>query len=153
MTEQEIMDAQAANGEREFYLMKVGLFYHAYGNGAFALARLTGYRVREKTRRGGALPTAGFPADAMGKVEECMRAAGARLQPLSDGGRLYLFAGADGTPDASLVKASMPREGKAGDDAMQAVKHELLAFDVARSTPLEALLLIDRLQRRLREQP
>lgn len=44
MTEQEILKLQDANGNREFYLMLIGKFLHAYGHGAFALARATGYR-------------------------------------------------------------------------------------------------------------
>ena len=52
---------QEANGNEEFYLMLIGKFLHAYGHGAFALARATGYRVRRKPRKGGEVLTCGFP--------------------------------------------------------------------------------------------
>ena len=45
MTEQEILRLQEVNGQRSFYLVLVGKFLHACGNGAFALSRATGYRV------------------------------------------------------------------------------------------------------------
>ena len=48
MTEQEILRLQEANGQRSFYLVLVGKFLHACGNGAFALSRATGYRVVRK---------------------------------------------------------------------------------------------------------
>ena len=39
MTEKEILQQQESNGQTAFYLMAVGMFYHAYGCGAFALSR------------------------------------------------------------------------------------------------------------------
>ena len=45
MTEKEILQEQESNNQKAFYLIAVGMFYHAYGCGAFALARVTGYRV------------------------------------------------------------------------------------------------------------
>ena len=45
MTEKEILQEQETIGQTAFYLIAVGMFYHAYGCGAFALARATGYRV------------------------------------------------------------------------------------------------------------
>ena len=52
MTERDILDRQEQNGNSEFYLMLIGKFLHAYGNGAFALSRSTGYRVLRKQRKG-----------------------------------------------------------------------------------------------------
>ena len=49
MTEREILDKQEQTGNQEYYLMLVGSFLHAYGNGVFALARATGYRVHIET--------------------------------------------------------------------------------------------------------
>ena len=50
MTEKEILQQQESNGQTAFYLMAVGMFYHAYGCGAFALSRATGYRVLSMPR-------------------------------------------------------------------------------------------------------
>lgn len=61
MTEKEILQQQESNGQTAFYLMAVGMFYHAYGCGAFALSRATGYRVLRKHRKHGDILTCGFP--------------------------------------------------------------------------------------------
>ncbi len=50
---------QDENQRNAFYLMAVCMFYHAYGNGAFALARATGYCVLRKHRKGGDILTCG----------------------------------------------------------------------------------------------
>ncbi len=51
MTEKEILEHQQQTGNSEFYLMLIGKFLHAYGHGAFALSRGTGYRVMRKQRK------------------------------------------------------------------------------------------------------
>ena len=63
MTEKEILQQQESNGQTAFYLMAVGMFYHAYGCGAFALSRATGYRVLPKHRKGGDILTWVRPGD------------------------------------------------------------------------------------------
>ena len=65
MTEKEILQQQEVNEQKAFYLIAVGMFYHAYGNGAFALARATGYRVLRKHRKHGDILTCGFPANQL----------------------------------------------------------------------------------------
>ena len=65
MTEQELIRKQEEGGNETLYLMKVGMFFHAYDAGAFALARLMHYRVKRKARKGGReVLVAGFPADS-----------------------------------------------------------------------------------------
>lgn len=59
MTEKEIQQQQELNEQKTFYLIAVGMFYHAYGCRAFALARATGYRVLSKHRKGGDILTCG----------------------------------------------------------------------------------------------
>jgi len=41
MTEREILERQESTGNREYFLVLVGSFLHAYGHGAFALSRAT----------------------------------------------------------------------------------------------------------------
>ena len=78
MTEQEILRLQEVNGQRSFYLVLVGKFFHACGNGAFALSRATGYRVVRKQRRWGEVVLCGFPIDRFDLVRDRIRAAGGR---------------------------------------------------------------------------
>ena len=78
MTEREILERQEQTGNQQFLLVLVGSFLHAYGNGAFALARVTGYRVRRKQRRWGEVLTCGFPAIHFDRVRLQVYAAGGR---------------------------------------------------------------------------
>ena len=91
MTEQEIIEKQQATGIS--YLMRVGLFFHAYNGAAFALARLTGYQVRRVHRRQGDIFQAGFTANSFDKVRGQLADAGITLQ---GGGDLWWFEGGDG---------------------------------------------------------
>ena len=59
---------QEQTGNREFYMILIGSFMHAYGNGAFALSRATGYRVMRKRRKAGNLVTTGFPIASLEQV-------------------------------------------------------------------------------------
>ena len=60
------------------------MFYHAYGYGAFALSRATGYRVLQRIRETG------------GVVEQM-------------GEKIFLFRGLDGTPDESMIAEQKPQ--------------------------------------------
>ena len=51
MTEKEVLDLQQERGNQEYFLILMGSFLHAYGNGAFALSRAAGYRVMPKQRK------------------------------------------------------------------------------------------------------
>ena len=76
MTEKEVLDLQAERGNQEFFLILVGSFLHAYGHGAFALSRATGYRVMRKQRRQlGEVLTTGFPVAQLDAVREKVFAA------------------------------------------------------------------------------
>ncbi len=146
MTEQEILTAQERNGNKEFYLMLVGSFYHAYGHGAFCLARATNYRVMRKKRKYGEVLTCGFPATKFMHVESLFKSAGAFLTLMSNG--IYRFSGFDATPDDSLVCEPAPRPFAAStapkDDP---VRKKLKAFQLSASTPMDAMVLVNELQR------
>ena len=102
MTEKEVIQKQEENGQQEFYLIQIGSFIHAYGQGAFALARATGYKVKRKHRKLGEVLTAGFPVTRIEQVMEKIVAAGGEAAPLEDG-KTWLFNGIDGTPDESMI--------------------------------------------------
>ena len=85
MTEQELIKKQEEGGNSTLYLMKVGMFFHAYEAGAFALARLMHYRVKRKARKGGReVLMAGFPADRLEVVAERIVAAGGKVLSQTD---------------------------------------------------------------------
>ena len=161
MTEKEIIDLQEKSGNQVFYLMLVGKFFLAYGHGAFALSRGTGYRVMRKPRKTGPVITCGFPIERLDTVLQRVRDAGGRIEPLEQ--RLYRFSGLDGTPDERMVCEQMPataRSGATGDTVVgQAavptgcgdwLREAVLSFNLSMSTPLDAMNFIGRLQQKLK---
>ena len=160
MTEKEILQLQDENQQTAFYLIAVGMFYHAYGCGAFALARATGYRVLRKHRKHGDILTCGFPANQLEMVLQRIREAGGEVE--QTGEKTFLFRGLDGTADEKLVKqdpthSPSPEKGGElrGDSPRRAgdwLADELLSFNLSLSTPMDAMNLIARLQKRLRDE-
>ena len=109
MTEKEILQQQEGNGQKAFYLMAVGMFYHAYGCGAFALARATGYRVLRKHRKGGDILVCGFPANQLETVLQRIREAGGEVE--AAGEKAFLFGFADLTACQALKTANIRAGG------------------------------------------
>lgn len=158
MTEQEILAWQEHTGNHEFYLILIGSFMHAYGNGAFALARATGYRVMRKRRKAGNLVTTGFPIASLEQVRACIAAAGGELERIDD--KTYVFRGIDGTPDDQMVKEPhctppytkpVPRSVPVGRDKLQWLKDAIQNFNLSMSTPMDAMLFIGTLQQQLKD--
>ncbi len=153
MTEQELIAKQVGNGNRTLYLMKVGMFFHAYEAGAFALARLMRYRVKRKARKGGReVLVAGFPADRLPVVAERIRAAGGEVLTRTD--TWVEFAGLDCTADASLVDE--PKTAAVGEPQAAAGgkadewKRKILEYDLSQSTPLQAMNFLASVQKELK---
>jgi len=163
MTEKEILDKQEAADNREFYLMLIGRFYHAYGNGAFALSRVTGYHVRRKQRKLGEVLVLGFPIDRFDSVRDRVRDAGGEMEPVD--GKTWLFRGLDGTPDLSMVSEPKPSpsvqsvvSSPPAEVRMEpapeinwledAVRH----FDLSMATPMDAMLFLNQLKQRLQRE-
>ena len=123
MTERELIQQQQELGDSRFLVTRSGKFFSAYGCGAFALARATGYRVMHRQRKGGNFVlTTGFPeshveAEALVSIPE-----------KTEGGQ-----------DRKGSKSSY-------DNSLQAM---ILSFDLSRSTPMDAMNFIDLLQKRI----
>ena len=142
-------------------MVLVGSFLHAYGNGAFALSRVTGYRVRRKQRKWGEVLTCGFPAIHFDLVRQQLRDAGGEVEQVDD--KTYLFRGPDGTPDPQMVCEPAPKpEPKpqtqyATTENLPAacgygwLAEAVRAYNLSQSTPMDAMLFISTLQQRLKE--
>ena len=158
MTEREILDKQEQTGNQEYYLMLVGSFLHAYGNGAFALARATGYRVLCKQRKWGEVLTVGFPASRLDLVRQRVRDAGGGVEQVDQ--KTFLFRGIDGTPDPAMVSEPARTGGqtrcepelKADQSPCDWLAEAVRGFNLSVSTPMDAMLFISSLQQRLSEQ-
>lgn len=155
MTEQDVLRRQEINGQTEFYLILAGQFYHAYGNGAFALSRAAGYRVLRRQRRRGTVLTAGFPASVLERVKQRIADKHGTVREVDE--KTLLFSGIDGTPDDSLVqepqpvlvpdaKTAVPAATDAPDESV--LLADLLSFNLSAATPIEAMLFLSNLQRK-----
>ena len=82
MTEREIITEQQNSGVR--YLMQVGMFIHAYEGAAFAVARVTGYKIRLVHRKGGDIRMLGFGAAQLEGVSRQMADQGMPLQQVDE---------------------------------------------------------------------
>jgi|GEM_PF-207792 len=160
MTEIEILDRQEQTGNREFYLMLIGRFYHAYGCGAFALARVTGYHVRRIQRKQGEVCVLGFPIDSFDSVRDKVRDGGGEMESID--GKTWRFSGLDGTPDLSIVLEPKPKsaEGRlslASETVSTAtapaacgwLENEVRNFDLSIATPVDAMIFVCSLKKRL----
>ena len=150
MTEQELIRKQEEGGNETFYLMKVGMFFHAYNAGAFALARVMHYRVKRKPRKGGReVLTAGFPANSLPTVMERIAAAGGNILSHSD--TWVEFSGLDCTPDDTLVDEPVANTKQtSSNNASEAWKRKILDYDLSYATPLDAMNFLSKVQRELR---
>lgn len=151
MTEQEIITEQRNSGNQKVFLQRVGTFYHAYDAGAFALARLTGYKVKRRKRRSGELLVAGFPATSLPKVRERAAAAGVHISHIVQGDdSVFLLSGADATPDNSLITPENNLLSSYDKNSLLSelleIRRELLGINLGELTPQEVVLGVRNLQ-------
>lgn len=152
MTEQELIAKHQQSDNVATYLMKVGMFFHAYEAGPFALARATGYRIKRKLRKGGReVLVAGFPAESLDAVIAKLKTAGATIIRHSD--TFVEMTGIDGTSNETLADSINPdgnyyrKENERTE--LRKLKELIHSFDLVSSTPIEALNFVDRLQKTL----
>jgi len=147
--EQELIKKQEESGNEVLCLMKIGYFFHAYNAGAYALARVMKYRVRKKVRRSGLeIITAGFPADNLQSVLECIKAAGGHI--LSQTDDWIEFTGIDCTSEG-IELVELEKKKKVLPEQVEPIKESELSkiirsYDLSRSTPIEAMIFISKLQ-------
>lgn len=151
MTEKEVLDLQQQSGNQELYLILIGSFLHAYGNGAFALSRVTGYRVMRKQRKQlGEILTTGFPISQLDNVRNKIYDAGGEIEKVDE--KTWIFRGINGTPDENLISELInptpgPSPKRGGEFGLA---DEILGFNLSMSTPMDAMNLIAKLQKQLK---
>lgn len=150
MTEQELIKKQEAGGNATLFLMKVGMFFHAYNAGAFALARLMHYRVKRKARKGGReVLVAGFPADSLPTVAERIEAASGKMLSKTD---VWVeFTGLDATEDDTLIDDT-PADTKktVPENPIREWERKIMDYDLSCATPLDALNFLAGIQKELK---
>lgn len=154
MKEKDIIDLQKKNGDKEFYLLKVGMFYHAYDCGAFALSRATRYKIKKKIRKNGdEVLVCGFPLSSIEKVKECVKDIGGAISSVNDNQDIYLIKDIDGSPDLSMVDVSSIKAKKEQNQISkykEDIIHEILCFDINNSTPVSAWLFLMKIQEKIK---
>lgn len=140
------------------FLMRVGLFFQAYGRAAFVVARLTGYKIRRVHRTWGDIHLLGFNALQLDAVRATMAEHGITLTKEDEEGNLWHFEGGDDSVDESMVQASAPKSPRfsppvadppqVADHDDRALAAEVLGFNLASATPMEAMLFLNELQKR-----
>ncbi len=156
MTEQEVLAKQDSETGSRYYLVHIGLFFQAFGNGAFALHRATGYAVRRLRRKTGDVFMAGFPSKQIEVVCQRLREKGARVVTYNE--RLRSFSGIDGTPDLSIVVEPRTPAPKVADHPPEKPDYTWLAeavknFNLSATTPIDAVCFIRDMQQRLSQSP
>lgn len=135
-------------------MTRSGKFFSAYGCGAFALARATGYRVMRRPRKGGHFVlTAGFPESRLENVLLRITGAGGKIE--RQGENDFIFSGVDGSAEESLVcepartgqKQEKGGQTKNAEDSLCSI---IRSFDLLHSSPMEAMDFINGLQQRIR---
>ena len=101
--------AQEESDNKQLYLFKSGKFYHALNGAAFAVHRLTHYRVIRKKRRDGDVFLLGFPIEQFSDVKEKMKAKGMEVESLDPDSTTVLFSGGDPTVDLSIVEEEVDK--------------------------------------------
>ena len=152
MTEKEVLDLQQQSGNQEFYLILIGSFMHAYGNGAFALSRATGYRVMRKQRKQlGEILTTGFPISQLDNVRNKIYDAGGEMEKVNE--KTWIFRGIDGKPDESVISEIInPTPGPAPKRGGElGLVDEIIGFNLSMSTPMDAMNFIAKLQQQLKQ--
>lgn len=162
MTERQIIERQEQSGNKELLLVLIGGFYHAFEAAAYALGRVTGYKVVRKHRKMGDIVTCGFAASQIEQVCQRLKEAGAELKQEDE--HLWLFSGIDATTDESMIVVKPPRvKGRtmtivsSQEPALnfpqadfgwlaEAVK----SFNLSMSTPMDAMQFISVLQQEMR---
>lgn len=141
-------------GNQEYFMIMIGSFINAYGHGAFALSRVTGYRVIRKQRKElGEIMSTGFQIASLDSVRAKILAAGGEWDAVDD--RTWAFRGIDGTPDLAMVTDPKPRQqsqqpARPVHDSW--LMDEVRRFNLSMSTPMDAMNLIARLQQRIKQE-
>jgi hypothetical protein len=151
--EQDLIRKQEEEGNEVLYLVKVGIFFHAYNAAAYALSRVMGYRVKRRVRKSGlAVLTAGFPADKISIVVANIKAAGGHV--LVDSDDWVEFSGINCTADGIQVLEDEKKVDELkGLRRLKDVSQEtdlvemIRNYDLLHSTPMDAVAFIDRLQK------
>jgi DNA mismatch repair ATPase MutS len=147
MTESEVIAEQAKGNS--CFLIKIGMFYHAYNEGAYALAKITGYKVKTKQRkRLGTIYVLGFPISQLPKIITKIKENNGNITRNTDD--VVEFEGIDtSVTSVEVVAAENTYVESEKYDVKEMVLRELREYDLSNSSPMDAINFIAKLKRKL----
>ena len=141
MKESEIINEQNSCQNEKLYLLKVGMFFHAYNAGAYAIAHLMHYKVRQKHRKCGAdILISGFPAERLPVVIDSILSSGGLIFEQTDS--TVVFSVAEISFDKSLEIEDQCAESGGDTDLVSVIRN----FDLLNSSPMDTLNFVSRLK-------
>lgn len=117
---EQVLQRQQSSGK--YFLVLQGNFYRAYNDAAFALHRVTGYKVFQKQGAGGeAYYQLGFNMKQIDDVIAKIEQQGGTVTRFDREGKQFAFFGVDGSKDENLV--TQPAENKKKRGLLEEVDH------------------------------
>lgn len=117
---EQVLQRQQSSGK--YFLVLQGNFYRAYNDAAFALHRVTGYKVFQKQGAGGeAYYQLGFNMKQIDDVIAKIEQQGGTVTRFDREGKQFAFFGVDGSMDENLV--TQPAENKKKRGLLEEVDH------------------------------
>lgn len=158
MTISQLIERQ--NREEIILLIRQGLFYRGYEQGAALLHDLFGWQVKSRALKSCDAETlcyVGFPAPSLGRVLEHITAGGGNAEQLEEG-RLIAITGycrdfdrealqAATTPSVARPRRAAAKPTASSDTAE--VLSRLRTFDVVGSTPIQCMNFLVTVQQQL----
>lgn len=140
MKEAIIIEMQKNSSGKNMYLVKVGMFYHAYDSAAFAIARLMHYKVKRKHRRCGDVLVAGFPIPQLENIIKKIVEAGGMMVEKNDD--YIVFSGIDSSADNSLVVDDVQKQTSNIKFVDTPLREAIRNYDLMNSSPMNAMNFI-----------
>ena len=117
---EQVLQRQQSSGK--YFLVLQGNFYRAYNEAAFALHRVTGYKVFQKQGAGDeAYYQLGFNMKQIDDVIAKIEQQGGTVTRFDREGKQFAFVGVDGSMDENLV--TQPAENKKKRGLLEEVDH------------------------------
>lgn len=117
---EQVLQRQQSSGK--YFLVLQGNFYRAYNDAAFALHRVTGYKVFQKQGAGGeAYYQLGFNMKQIDDVIAKIEQQGGTVTRFDREGKQFAFVGVDGSMDENMV--TQPAENKKKRGLLEEVDH------------------------------
>lgn len=138
MKELELIEKQKSSDNKYLYLVKVGMFYHAYDAAAYAISRLMHYKIKRKHRRGGDVLVAGFPISGIQKAIDMITLAGGEVSKEAEDA--IVFSGIDASVDEDMIVEE--KENKKNMAINYPLVDAIKSFDLMNSSPMNAMHFI-----------